>query len=62
MFKNLKRKILQEVIGELENLFEECDKKVKIKGFANQDNTLEIGIAMGVRKSIERIMDIKIEF
>ena len=62
MFKNLKRKVAQEIILELESLFEQYDSQVIGKGFADQDNTLEIGIVIGIRKAIEKVMDIKTNF
>lgn len=61
MFKKLKIKIVNEIIRELEYLFEQYDDQIICKGFADQDNTLEFGIAMGIRKSIEKVMDIKLK-
>lgn len=58
MFKKYKQKILKEVINKLDDLKDHCDIVVEAKKETDLCNDFDLGISIGVRKSINAVYEI----
>ena len=62
MLNKLKRKIITEVINELQDLCNEYDAKLGVKVGLDEDVTYEAGVCSGIRKAIGKVYDIKSKY